>query len=81
MRKLKLVHVTWGDAWFNADADFTDEELAHTPLVTHTVGWLLKRDKTGVTLVWEYDEDGGKRSEYFIPQGMILAVEVVRVEE
>lgn len=72
---MKLVLVTWGDAW----ADLEDfEEAQHKPMIFQTPGWLVKRDKRGITLAWDVGEDGDMRGEHFIPAQWVQSVRVLK---
>ena len=67
----KLVLVAWGDAWATLE-DF--DEAEHEPYVYRTPGWLVRRDKDGITLAWDLGADGDTRGEHFIPAGMVVSV-------
>lgn len=75
--KYPIAIVTWGDAVTYEDGD---TEPRHEPVVNITIGWLLKRDKRGVTVCSEYEKDDPTtwRDEYHIPGGMIQRVQIVR---
>jgi len=68
-----IVEVVWEDAWSNSTKYYTREELdAEQPLVLHSVGYLLKDDKSGVALTVEHNPQGEhSRHIMFIPRGMI----------
>jgi hypothetical protein len=70
---VKLVVVTWNDAW-QADEG---EKIAHRPFVQRSCGFLVKSDKTGVTLAGCIDEDGTMYRGLFVPRGVIVRVERV----
>lgn len=74
----KLLLVKWGDAhsrqsWVEVDQALKD----HKPSVCYSVGWLLKRDKTGITLYGSLSEDSDIGNTQFIPKGMIQAVKTL----
>ena len=72
--KYPVVIVTWNDAIEHSEA-FTEEEIKHEPAVQHTAGFLMKRNKKGITLASEYNDDGtGVRTTNFIPAGMVVKV-------
>lgn len=72
--KYRPVVVIWNDAWEEMN-DATPESIKHEPKVQVTVGFLIKKDKRGVTLATEYADDGtGLRTTNFIPKGMIVSV-------
>jgi hypothetical protein len=72
--KLPLVLVEWDDAW-------TDHEpiteyaagIAHGPERLRTLGWVLKEDDVGITVVNEFYGDE-YRGRTFIPRGMVRSV-------
>jgi hypothetical protein len=70
--------VTWHDAWARHDAHSEDEIAAcHRPAVTHSVGFLVRSDRTGITLAACYDDHDGAPSYdrvLFIPSGMVVRV-------
>lgn len=71
---MRLVMVTWHDAHGGLDCDLARD---HKPVTMKTVGWLLKRDESGVMVAAEhYVEDGAVRyRDYtFIPAGMVVKV-------
>lgn len=75
-----LVIVEWGDAW-NASrwTSLEQAEVDHKPYVVKTVGWLLKSDKKGVSLVDSYvEEDMTPGGQHFIPRGMIRKITKVK---
>jgi len=72
---LPLVIVAWNDANTGNEDVVTLETVDsyHKPTVIHTIGWLLKGDDNGVTLVNEY-YDGYFRGRTFIPGGMVISI-------
>jgi hypothetical protein len=82
IRKVRppLVIVVWLDAATSTE-ECTAEALHNIDRnVTHTCGWLLKRDGKGAYLVTDWLECGEMRCVSFIPNGMIKAVRTVRPE-
>lgn len=73
--KLPLVLCIWNDANTGTDDVVTAENLEsfHKPTVVHTLGWLLRDDEKGVTLVNEY-YDATYRGRTFIYRPMIISV-------
>lgn len=73
--KLPLVLVTWNDANVGGDDAVTLENVDgyHKPTVVHTLGWLLKSDDQGVTLVNEF-YDNVYRGRTFIYKPMIVSI-------
>lgn len=75
---MKIVLVTWHDAW--GDNEFHDHDeldALHHPKVAQSVGFLLKRDKTGITLCGCVDDKTYDRV-MFIPHGMVKSVVTIR---
>jgi hypothetical protein len=74
MTKLPLVMVVWDDA--NTGEDSIDKDTVagyHRPTVVHTLGWVMRDDDIGITLVNEFYEES-YRGRTFIPRGMIKSV-------
>jgi len=72
---LPLVLVTWNDANVGGDDVVTLDNVNdyHKPTVVTTLGWLLKADDAGITLVNEYYEDAF-RGRTFIYRPMIVSI-------
>ena len=48
---MKLVTVEWHDAWASTEGHTPEQiERDHGPTVQHSTGWLVKRDRRGVTI-------------------------------
>lgn len=75
MAKIPLVMVAWKDANVGGDDAVTSENVHayHKPTFVHTLGWLLKEDEEGVTLVNEY-YDEVYRGRTFIYKPMIVSI-------
>jgi hypothetical protein len=77
-----LVLVRWEDADSSSTRVLTEAgDEYHKPVIMETVGWLLKNDPRGVSVVCEAFLDEGVRSyrgHTFIPRGMVLAVRTLR---
>lgn len=73
---LPLVLVTWKDANVGGDDAVTLENVAsyHKPTIVTTLGWLLKSDAEGVTLVNEF-YDNIYRGRTFIYAPMVVSIE------
>jgi hypothetical protein len=68
--------VTWLDACTHNDGDGPPR---HEPMRQVTAGWLLKRDRKGVSIAFEYnDSDNTYRDEQFIPAGMVESVRIIK---
>lgn len=68
-----IVLAIWHDA-HETQHDIPPEEIIHEPMVQQTVGFLIRRDKLGITLATEHGSDGNLRTTNFIPAGMIQRV-------
>jgi len=67
-----IVVVEWLDACEHADGDGLPR---HQPQLEVSVGWLLLRDRTGVSIANEYGTaDDSYRNEMFIPARMVKSV-------
>lgn len=78
-RDPRLVVVSWHDA--HAQTHSFDILKDHRPARMFTVGWLLKRDESGVTIANEREDTGDGwdyRGHTFIPSGMVVSVRSVR---
>jgi hypothetical protein len=77
MKRRKLVMVSWNDACELPDGE---GKPVHKPKVQHTVGFMLKSNKKGVSLATEWNDDGtGWRGENFIPRGMVRTVRRLKI--
>jgi hypothetical protein len=77
-KKLKLVRVTWEDAYSNASWQFTDEvskTFDNGPYDVDHVGWLLRDGKDGLVLASRLGNNGRSVGLLqFIPRGMVRKV-------
>ena len=73
--RLPLVLCIWEDANVGGDdaVSLDNVESFHKPTIVHTLGWLLKQDDRGVTIVNEY-YDSTFRGRTFVPAKMLLSV-------
>ena len=77
--KSDLVLVTWYDAHSETGWFEPQEALdKHNPMTCWNVGWVVKKDKDGITLSPSVASDGGLGDVMFIPRGMIRQVTVIR---
>ena len=77
--KYPLCVVFWDDAIEHSDN--STAEPYHQPARQVTCGWLLKNDKEGISLAFEYAEnEQGVRGEVFIPSGMITRLELIDLD-
>ena len=72
------VIVTWNDAHEQGGDVATVAEINHAPDMQHTVGFLLRSDRVGITLASERCEGGGWRTTNFIPRAMVVRVRRLR---
>lgn len=76
---MKLVVVTWNDAWGCSSWTDFDQGKVRLPAVVHTVGWLIRDDKHGVFVAARFDpENENIGSANFIPRGMIVRINIVK---
>ena len=82
MTNKPLVIVRWNDADSSSIKILTEtEQDYHKPVEMQTVGWLLKKDKKGVSVVNEVFQENGVpqyRGHTFVPHGMVISIETVR---
>ena len=77
--KYPLCVVFWDDAVEHSD-NLTSQPY-HQPARQVTAGWLLKNDKEGISLAFEYAEnEQGVRGEAFIPSGMVTRLELIDLD-
>lgn len=78
-RTRQLVVIEWGDAWVHGPWDDKDSSAAKArPVVVYTVGWMMKKDKTGVLVAAQIAGDNQFANQSFIPRGMIRSVTVIK---
>ena len=71
---LQLALILWDDAW--SDQEPVTEYaagVAHAPEQINTLGWILRDDEIGITVVNEFYGDK-YRGRTFIPRGMVRTV-------
>jgi len=78
-----LARVRWDDAHGDANQTVYDlTDLAHEPLVVESVGYVVRKDDTGVTMFTDrvHQQDGSFswRGRGFIPNGMIREIKRLR---
>jgi hypothetical protein len=70
------VVVEWLDA-HEQGADCTPDTIHHEPLLCRTIGFLIRKDRVGVTVATEVHNDPNGlqlRTTNFIPRGMLKRV-------
>lgn len=72
---MEPVIILWADAW-GEDEQARVEALEHKPMMTHTIGFLVKSDEVGVTISMDSypDSPDEVRNTAFIPRGMIREI-------
>lgn len=79
MAEPQLVVVKWLDAWADTEGFNTLHGIStsHSPMDIETLGWLLHRDDTGISIANEKSSQDGHpiyRGRTFVPAGMIVSV-------
>lgn len=75
-----LAIVTWNDAQGSATQVY-EEARDHAPVVMTLVGWVLARDRKGLSLANEHWTEDGKqhyRGHTFVPRGMVVSVKKIK---
>lgn len=75
MKRPDIVQVEWVDAWHDFENADPDEKLE--PETCHTLGYLIRKDKRGITLAMDTgktDDGWESRFRQFIPAGMVKRV-------
>ena len=69
---MEPVIVLWADAW-GEDSQIDIDSLSHEPVMTYTIGFLLKADEVGVHIAMDTypDSPSEVRNTAFIPRGMV----------
>jgi len=73
--ELPFVMVVWNDANVGGDdaVSLDTVHIYHEATVVHTIGWVLKENEKGISIVTEYYDDTF-RGRTFIPRPMIKDV-------
>ena len=78
-----VVVVRWNDAQSSATKVYTENDPSyHAPVIMETLGWLMRDDETGVSIMNEvFAEDGTKnyRGHTFVPRALVISVTPYRV--
>lgn len=78
-----IVIVRWDDAQASSTKVITENDPTyHQPVVMETLGWLLKDDEKGISVVTEvFFEDGlfNYRGHTFVPRSLVLSSEILKV--
>ncbi len=72
---MQPVIVVWADAW-GEDKQVETAVVDHHPVMTQTIGFLVKADEVGITVSMDSYPDTPEevRNTAFIPRGMIREV-------
>jgi hypothetical protein len=86
METLRLVIVTWHDAWADHDNFASAHGLAqtHEPMVVESLGWIVTDDDKGISIVNEQSTEEGKaiyRGRTFIPRAMVQSVQEYKLSK
>lgn len=77
-----LVEVTWHDSFTSRATAWQDTDGVNAfhgnPAVCHTVGYLVKRDRTGVTLAMSKTDGGQYGSLWHVPAAMVRRLHRLR---
>jgi len=80
--KKPIVVVRWNDAQSSATHVFkeSEDQNFHRPCVMETLGWLLRDDEEGVSVMNEvFSEEGlNYRGHTFIPRSLVVEMRVVK---
>ena len=81
--KYKIVEVEWLDAQSGFSSPLTIEELeSESPLITFSVGYLLKEDDEKVILGFMmFGDEGMFKHWQLIPKGMIKKIRAIEVQD
>lgn len=78
-RKRQLVVIEWGDAWVHGPwDDKASADAKARPVIVYTVGWMMKKDRTGVLVAAQIAGSDQFANQSFIPRGMIRSVTVIK---
>lgn len=77
--KYPLAKVLWGDAWNQAGWK-TEKwvEENHEPAMVENVGYIVKQDRSGVSLAQGVSDDVSFLGIMFIPRGMIKKITKIK---
>ena len=77
-----LVIVSWEDASGVSEWLTHEEAMEYKPSPTNTVGWIISKEKTHITLACTINLDQIAKSDYSelvcLPIGMITKIELIR---
>lgn len=68
---MKVVEVTWGDA-FVSTSDISEKKAKHLkPVMRTTVGYLISENEAGIVIAMDRYEKGGANTYTLVPWGWI----------
>lgn len=73
-----LIAVVWEDARSSSTDAYSEGDLPHEPILITTVGWEMRSDEAGISLVNEHCGDGDYRGHTFVPRSLVRSVTVVK---
>lgn len=76
-----IVDITWEDAWASGEYFTLEQIKKEKPYIGHTVGIVIRHDKTGTTLAQEFGF-GARTADYrrvhHIPKAMVRKIKVLK---
>ncbi len=79
LTRYPIVDVQWDDAWGSEDKNGTKSKPDKCePWLKRTVGFLVKRNKKGVLVSQELNEDGAYEYNTFVPKGAITKMRTLK---
>ena len=72
--KQYMVRVEWHDARFFQGLYSKDACKEHKLCLFNSLGYLIKRDSTTITIAAERDDEGGYRDITLIPIGSVISI-------
>lgn len=77
-RPLRLVRVTWGDAYHIAPGEWFDPDgVDLEPCACITIGMLVAESSTAVLVAHSVQEDGDVTGGFVIPKSNIVSIETL----
>lgn len=73
-----LVAVIWEDARSSSTDVYTATDLPHEPILICTVGWEIRNDERGISVVNEYCGDLDYRGHTFVPRALVKDVKILK---
>lgn len=73
-----IVAVIWEDARSSSTDTYSASDLPHEPILICTVGWEIRSDERGISIVNEYCGDQDYRGHTFVPRALVKHVTVLK---